>query len=232
MKRVIVMILVAVLMFSFGALADSELNVSGTGTVYLEADRVSVQMGVRLSGEDVALLQQQANETVKEICDSLEAAGLDEKDISTANIYLYPQYDYSGDVEKIVGYTVNNSLSVMTADIENIGKYIDLAFAAGANTFDSINFSVKDDSAARKQALELAVQNAREKAEVIAAAAGKTLGEIELISEGSQQDYYYAANDGLNVVYAKESATEGAATTVRAAQVSVSAKVEICYELK
>jgi len=232
MKRLIAMLGALALMLSFGALADAKLNVSGTGTVYMEADRVSVQMGVRFGGQDVALLQRQANETVKKICESLEQAGLDKKDISTANIYLYPQYDYSGDVERIVGYTINNSLSVTTSDIESIGNYIDIAFAAGANTFDSISFSVKDDSAARKQALELAVQNAREKAEVIAAASGKRLGEIELISEGSQQDYYYTSNDGMNVVYSKEVVTEDAATTVRAAQVSVSAKVEICYELQ
>ena len=232
MKRMLALIAALALMCSFGALADGKLNVTGTGTVYMEADRVSVQMGVRLNGQDVALLQQQANETVKKICDSLENAGLDKKDISTANIYLYPQYDYSGEAEKIVGYTINNSLSVITSDIENIGNYIDIAFAAGANTFDSIQFSVKDDAAACKQALELAVKNAQEKAEIIAAASGKSLGGIEVISEGSQQDYYYAANDGMNVAYARAEATEGAATTVRAAQVSVSAKVEISYELE
>ena len=120
----------------------------------------------------------------------------------------------------------------MTADIENIGTYIDIAFAAGANTFDSISFSVKDDSAARKEALELAVQNAREKAEVIAMAAGKQLGEIEQISEASYQEYSYESNDGANIAYAKEAAAAGVETTVRAAQVSVSAKVEISYELQ
>lgn len=234
MKRIFALLIALVLCCS-AALADSELNVKGIGTVYMDADRVSAQMGVRLNGSDVGELQRQANEIVKNICDSLEKAGLDEKDISTSSIYLYPQYDYSGDTENIVGYTISNSLTVDTRDIDKIGEYIDVAFAAGANTFDSISFSVKDDSAARKQALELAVQNAREKAEVIAAAAGKELGEIECISEDSQADYYYDAsrNDGLNVVYAAESAeAQDVSTTVRAAQVSVSAKVEISYKLK
>lgn len=232
MKRIFALLAAMALMLAFSATAEGRLNVTGTGTVYMEADRVSVQMGVRLSGSDVALLQQQADATVKRICESLEGAGLEKTDISTANIYLYPQYDYSGETEKVAGYTINNTLTVLTADIENIGKYIDLAFAAGANTFDSINFSVKDDSSARMQALELAVQNAHAKAEVIASASGKKLGEIEVISEGSRQDYYYAANDGLNVAYEKAAAEEGAATTVRAAQVSVSASVEISYELE
>lgn len=231
MKRLFAIVLAFTLLTSFGAFAEGLLNVTGTGTVYMEADRVSIQVGVRLSGTDVAALQQEANAIVKNICESLEAEGLDPKDISTANIYLYPQYDYSGEMEKIVGYTINNSLTVQTSEIDKIGGYIDVAFEAGANTFDSINFSVKDDAAARKQALELAVQNAREKAEVIAAASGKTLGGIEVISEGSQQDYYAVRNDGLNIAYAKEEAA-GVATTVRAAQVSVSAQVEISYELE
>jgi len=232
MKRMIAALLVLALLLGTAAMAEGTLNVSGTGTVYMEADRVSATLGVRLSGADVAQLQQQANETVNAICADLEAAGLEKKDIATANIYIYPQYDYIDGGEKIVGYTVNNSLSIQTEEIDRIGNLIDIAFAAGANTFDSISFTAEDDSAARKQALELAVQNAKNKAEIIAAAAGKSLGGILLISEGSQGSYTTYDN-GPNVAYARtEGAAKDSTTIVRAAQVSVSATVEISYELK
>jgi len=79
---------------------------------------------------------------------------------------------------------------------------------------------------------ELAVQNAKNKAEIIAAAAGKSLGGILLISEGSQGSYTTYDN-GPNVAYARtEGAAKDSTTIVRAAQVSVSATVEISYELK
>lgn len=230
MKRVIA-VLVALLMVCGAAFAETEtLNVTGMGTVYVQADRASASLGVTMSGEDLAEVQKRANEAVVAICEALQEAGLDQKNISTNYIYISPRYDYSGDVERMVGYTINNSLTITTENIDSIGAYIDAAFAAGANTFDSINFTVKDDSEIRKQALELAVQDAMEKAEVISAAAGRKLGAIVSISEGEQQDYYYNSASG-SARYADFAVSDGAETTVRAAQVNVSARVQISYAM-
>lgn len=230
MKRVIA-VLVALLMVCGAAFAETEtLNVTGMGTVYVQADRASASLGVTMSGEDLAEVQKRANEAVVAICEALQEAGLDQKNISTNYIYISPRYDYSGDVERMVGYTINNSMTITTENIDSIGAYIDAAFAAGANTFDSINFTVKDDSEIRKQALELAVQDAMEKAEVISAAAGRKLGAIVSISEGEQQDYYYNSTSG-SARYADFAEDAAAGTTVRAAQVNVSARVQISYAM-
>ena len=231
MKRIFAALL-AMLLLCCGALAEVEsLKVTGTGTVYVTADRASASLGVTMTGEDLGELQQQVNETVSAICTALQAAGLDEKDISTNYIYISPRYDYSGDTEKMVGYTINNSLTISTGNIDSIGAYIDAAFSAGANTFDSIAFTVKDDTEARRQALELAVMDAMDKAEVIAGAAGRKLGGIVEISEGSQQDYYYNSTTG-SARYAESAAgAVDAGTTVRAAQVNVTASVGITYAM-
>lgn len=232
MKKLI-SIVMALMMLCSAALADeSRLCVSGNGTVYLEADQVSATLGVMLSGKDLSKVQAEVNETVNRVCDALEAAGLDEKSISTNYIYVSPRYDYGsmGDEQELVGYTVNNSLSILTTDTEAIGMYIDTAFAAGANTFDSISFSVQDDSEAQDKALELAVQEAFRKAEVIAAASNRNIEGILEINEG---DMHASYNNGA-VSYKMELAeAEGAAdTAVRAAQVSVSASVQIIFEIK
>lgn len=232
MKRLAALILALVLL-SCTALADeSKLVVNGTGTVYMAADQASASLGVTMTGEDLAELQRSANETVSAICAALQVAGLDEKGISTNYIYISPRYDYSGDIERMVGYTINNSLTIRTEEMDKIGAYIDAAFASGANTFDSINFTVKDDSDARKQALQIAVQDAREKAEVIAAASGMALESVEEIREVSDNEYYYNSASGSVKYAAAESAAYDAGTTVRAAQVKVTANVEIIYEMK
>ena len=101
------------------------------------------------------------------------------------------------------------------------------------NTFDSISFTVKDDSQAQRKALELAVADAQGKAEVIAAAAGRELGGILTISQGSEDDYsYYNSTAGSGMYMREDSEMDGAATTVRAAQIRVNAQVQISYELK
>lgn len=231
MKRIFTAILALLLLFG-GAMAEMDsLKVTGTGTVYMMADRASASLGVTMTGEDLGELQQQVNETVSAICAALQEAGLDEKDISTNYIYISPRYDYSGEMERMVGYSINNSLTISTERIDSIGTFIDAAFSAGANTFDSIEFTVKDDTAARKQALELAVKDAMDKAEVIAGAAERELGGIVEISEGAQQDYYYNSSYGSACYAESASGAKDVGTTVRAAQVNVTATVGVTYAL-
>ena len=245
MKR-IVAVLLALFLLMGAALADeSTLLVSGSGTVYLDADCVSVTMGVELSGGDLTSLQQQVNATINTICDALIAAGLEEKNIATNQFYVSPRYNYesaysvssasvatsSADQNYISGYTVSNTLSIQTDEIDRIGAYIDAAFAAGANSFNSINFAAKDDSAARKLALERSVADARQKAEIIAAASGKALGDVISICEGGVSSYAKSNSYDGWYEYAMEGSSASGAT-VRASQVVVSANVQITYELK
>lgn len=230
MKKLVSLCLTLALLLSCGALADVELNVTGNGTVYKQADLVSASLGVNMNGVDLEELQQQVNQIVTDICAALVEAGLEEKNISTNYLYISPRYDYSGETEAIIGYSITNTLSIRTENIDKIGSYIDAAFAAGANSFDSIEFTLTDDSEARKQALTLAVEDARAKAETIAAAAGMRISGIDSISEGSQQDYWYNSTSGSVAYAATEDAAMGG-TTVRAAQVKVSADVQVCYEV-
>lgn len=232
MKKIIAILMLLMLLSCTAVADESKLSVSGSGTVYMEADQVSATLGVMLSGKDLAEVQAQVNETVAGVCEALEQAGLDAKNISTNYIYVSPRYDYDngGDEPELAGYTVNSSLSILTSDTDAIGMYIDTAFEAGANQFDSIAFSVKDDSEAKDKALELAVQDAFRKAEVIAAASGKNLEGILEINEGYQNNSYN--NGSVSYKMAFDEATTGLETKVRAAQVSVSANVQITFEIK
>lgn len=232
MKKWMTILMLAAMLLAFGALAESEtLSVTGNGTVYVEADRVRASLGISMQGADLAQLQQDANRTIIAICDSLKAVGLDEKSITTNYIYISPRYDYSESVERMVGYAITNSLSIVTSDIDRIGEYIDAAFSAGANSFDSIEFFISDSSAAQNKALELAVQDAMNKGETIAAASGCKLAGIIEIYEGSQADYY--ANSRAGAKYFAEAAMDSAAgTTVRASQINVSAAVQFTFALE
>ena len=230
MKKVLSIVLAMLMLIGSSALAEKTLNVTGSGTVYLDADIAYASLGVSYTGADLSVIQQQANETIEAVCKAMEEAGLDAKNISTDNINIYPMYDYSENDSKLTGYRIDERLSIHTEDIDALGAYIDAAFAAGANTFDSITFSVKDDSQAKKDALKKAVQDAREKAEVIAEASGEEIDSVVTISENEQYSYYNT--DSRAYIMKSESADAGAGTTVRAAQINVSADVQITYRLK
>ena len=233
MKKMFAMLLcLAILALGTGAaLAEgTKLTVSGSGTVLVESDLAVVTVGVREASTDVLVAQSTVNEKIAAIKQSLLDAGAKESEINTDSINIYANYDYSDNTEVIVGYTANNTLSVRTTDIDNVGALIDAAFAAGANTLDNVQFTVQDDSEAREQALTKAVEDARRKADVLAAAVGLQIASIASIAESG----VYTYDSMRNYAMMDEATTEsgGAGTLVQAALVSVDASVSMEFELQ
>ncbi len=95
--------------------------------------------------------------------------------LRTSGVQLFPIYaaprDGAGQPQ-ISGYRGSYTVLVTLDDLSLIGRVIDGAVEAGANTVLGISFGLKDPSKARREALAKAVREAREKAEAIAQAAG------------------------------------------------------------
>ena len=228
--RVLTIVLIAALLFGCSALAENAiLAVQGTGMVSLDPDTATIQLGVREASKHVNLAQAAVNAKVAKVVAKLKGMGVQDKDIHTSSISIYEDY---GNSSSSMGtrYFAENTLSVTIRDIENAGKYIDAVFAAGANTFSGISFSASDTEAAKKRALELSVENARKKADVLAAAAGMRIAGIKSVTEqgaGFNGDYYN--RNSYDVMM--EKAEEDAETQVFSEQIQVSATVTVEYTM-
>ena len=229
MNRMLAIILAVLMMLAApAALAEGTIVVQGVGSVKVKSDRAGICLGVRETDKELSAAQSRVNEKIAAIVEVLKGMGLAEEAITTNGIGIYPNYNYD-EGETISGYTASNTLYVSVADVDNTGAYIDAAFAAGANSLDYVEFSAVETDEAAAKALQLAVDSAREKAQVLADAAGMKLGDIlEIRDDGSAG---YVSGD----FYAKTNASEtdaGAGTGVMAGMQSVYASVNITYALE
>ena len=232
MRKTIALFFVLVMILGISsAMAEQTITVNGNGETLVTADTAVVSVGVSVRKKDALEAQSAANEVIASIRAALAGAGLKEEDINTGYISLYAVYDYSKDVEEIVAYSASSSLAIKVTDMGRVGEVIDLAFGAGANTLDGVSFSVADDTAARKESLKAAVEDAKEKAAVLAEAAG--LGEIEIqsIEEGTVFNYDSGVNNFSRKTYGEEAAMD-APTVVQAAKICVSAGVTVTFRVK
>ena len=216
-------ILILSLIPSF-AFADSEISVTGTGEVLVPADTAVVSLGVSAADKDVRTAQSMANEAIAAIRSALIEGGIAEEDINTDYINIYAMYDYSAGSEQITGYNANSTLAIRVKDIDRVGEVIDLAFGAGANTLNGINFSATDTTAAKEKAMRLAVADAQSKAEVLADAAGLQIRGIENIAEQNTYSYDKGVMNNFDVEAA------AADTIVQAAKLTVSSSVVITFQ--
>jgi uncharacterized protein YggE len=80
-------------------------------------------------------------------------------------------------------YHARNTLRVNVRQAARVGEIVDAAARAGASVAGAFSFQVADEAAARRALLEAAGRDARAKAETLAAAAGKQVGDPISITE-------------------------------------------------
>lgn len=165
--------------------AMSGISVSGTGKVTGAPDTLTMTFGVSVRKDTVSEAVAIAAARAQAVIDALTSNGVAEEDIQTANYAIYPQYDWDGNKQRLLGYQVNNSVIAKIRDIEGAGEVIDDVTAAGGDevTVSGITFSIEDNEALIEAAREAAWDDAKEKAEQLAALAGVVLGNPTVISE-------------------------------------------------
>ena len=203
------------------------LSVDGQGTGTAAPDMATVTIGVTTQGKDAAKAQNDNAWVSNQIQAAVRGLGIAEKDIQTRNYSFYPNYSTDKDRRnEVTGYTVNNSVIVVVRDIKLTGKVIDAALNNGANEINSLDFSASDTKAVRKVALLNAVQDARDKADIIAKGLGKRIVGIQNVSEGT--GYIETRRFGGNMLMA---VAKDAATPIAPGSLSLTANVHIDFIL-
>lgn len=164
------------------------VSVTGTGKVALVPDRFTFQVGVQTNANTVEDAVNENNRRVAAVIAALKKAGAADRDIQTSGFNIWPQQDYQeGRAPRVLGYQVNNNVTVRSEKIDDAGRLLGIAIGAGVNTAGGLQFEVSDPARGRDQGLKAAFNDARAKAVLLAQAAGRTLGRAIVISEGVQQ---------------------------------------------
>ncbi|WP_337517189.1 SIMPL domain-containing protein [Mitsuokella jalaludinii] len=203
------------------------LSVDGQGTGTAAPDIATVTIGVTTQGKDAAKAQNDNAWVSNQIQAAVRGLGIEEKDIQTRNYSFYPNYSTDKDHRnEVTGYTVNNSVIVVVRDIKLTGKVIDAALSNGANEINSLDFSASDTKAVREVALLNAIQDARDKADIIAKGLGKRIVGIQNVSEST--GYIETRRFGGNMLMA---VAKDAATPIAPGSLSLTANVHIDFIL-
>ena len=217
-----------------GIIARDTVTVSARGRVYAVPDQAELHFGIRTQAETATEAQEENSSKVDAVIEVLQKNGISEKDIQTTTYDISPQYDWNtGDGTHVIGYSVYSALSVRDVEIDDVGKLISACTEAGAGEFNGISYSCTSYEELYAEALKEAVIASKDKASVLAQAAGRTLGEVKMISEG-YQDMTYANRTTKAVYEAAVSVEEDSvgSASLLPGEAEISATVTVTYELE
>ena len=203
-----------------------EITVSGVGSVNVNPDVAYISLGVNTQNVNPKTALEDNNRLIANVIDAIKGMGIAEKDIRTTDFNMYPNYDYSDKSgQRISGYSVNNSVSVVIRDIAIAGDVLGAAADAGANVSGGVQFGLLDNSAAYNEALALAIANASGKAKTIADALGKPIGSPVSVTESlSYYSPYSAGAMNMSV------AADAGGVPVQSGKLTVTANVQMVYD--
>lgn len=208
------------------------LSVNGNGEVAVEPDEATVRLGITRQSPSAREAQEQANEVAQEIFNAITALGVAKDQIQTSTLTLYPVYaphrPERAEEPRIVAYRASNVISVRLEKLTLVGPVIDAGLQAGANQLEGVQFGLKNDLEARKQALTSAVAEARQKAETMAGALNLRLVQVMEVTEGGVSIVrpMFAQREVAMAAVARD-----VATPVSPGQVRIHANVTIRYRI-
>lgn len=170
------------------------IRVTGEGTVIAVPDVAKVTIGTEATENTVEVAQKEVNEDINALIKSLKSDfDIEKEDIKTVNYNIYPEYDYREGSRVFRGFKVTQSVEVTIRNTEDAGEIIAFAGELGLKNVSGLRFTIDDEEQYKQKARELAIENAKEKAEELAEIAGVKLGRIVTFneSEAGRPDVLY-----------------------------------------
>jgi uncharacterized protein YggE len=115
--------------------------------------------------------------------EKLRAAGVPADAIKTVAYDVQYEWDYVNNRRVGKGYVARSTIEVRVDQIDKVGELLEIAGASGATSLGGVRFDLKDRTTLEREALRLAVADARAKADALAAGIGRSIDRVVRIEE-------------------------------------------------
>ncbi len=163
------------------------IRVTGKGSVSVKPDTTCLRITFEGVYKDYEETVRKSAEMTRSLRETIEKSGLPGEDLKTKDFSIQSKYesyrDHNNDYQqRFVGYKFYHRTEIkFPNDNKQLGRILYELSVCPVKVEFSIGYTVKDEDAVKKEVIKRAVENSREKAEVMATAAGVNLGEVQYI---------------------------------------------------
>jgi len=177
---------------SAGTADNRYITVTGVGTISVVPDAVRFNATVSALAPTNAAALSSASKSAAAVRAALKDKGIAVKDIRSANISVYPEYNYTQEAgTKITGYRASQSFDVLVRTASKAGTIIEAVVTAGGDNVQlgGVISTTLNPAAASEEARAAAVANAKSKASSYAKLLGTSIGKVLSLEEQSSPVY-------------------------------------------
>jgi len=207
--------------------------VGADGKFETAPDTALIQFNISAQADSAKEAYDQAAQQAETTRQVLRANGIDPKSAEIGFFSVNPQYDWKNPKHKVIGYQVTTSVRLKLKDFSKIGPVTQQLADATISESQSLSYTLDSTEEAKSKAVADAYRRARASAQSLAAASGRTLGELSYASVDTYENIRVAvplARRGM----ATAMAAQGPAPTEEFSpqNVTVTAHVNAMFVLK
>jgi uncharacterized protein YggE len=200
---------------------------SGEGLVQAVPDRAWITITAESRAGNPRDAQRRNAEAMKPVVDKLRASGIPSEAIRTIGYDLQQEWDFVNNQRVSRGYVARNTIDVRVDAIDRIGELLEMTVGSGATSVGGVRFDLKDRAKLEREALRLAVEDARARADAAAAGAGRSIDRVLRIDAQPSGSPIPAPR----IAMLREQATSDA-PPIAAGQMEIRAQVTLTSALK
>lgn len=182
----VAVVLVAIFVLPRWLFKPAVLSVTGVGRVSIKPEKASLMVTRSDLSSVPAVAIQKGNEAIDQmITDAKMIVGEDAevlKSVYSVTQVSIPQVNSDGQVASSKGYQVVNGFQITFSKVEAVSDLIQKMYEDGAAAVSNINFISQNEDDVNRQAVKLAVEDARKEGKKMTRAMRKILGKMVSVS--------------------------------------------------
>lgn len=238
MKKFTSVLAAALLVFSVAgtnlaaAAEPNTIAVSGMAEQEVAPDMAYIDVGINVRADDAETARTQEAQIASQIRRALLGLAITDNDLQNTSYYLYQEYkvDRNG-VRTADKYVLDSSIKVTVKDLDKLSQVIDNVVEAGATNISNITYALSTQNIIQRQLLATAVENARDKAAVVANAGSRTLGNMLSADINSFDGGTIVAYGANKLRSTTNLAEDGVATKLSPDKIKLNARVQVIFSL-
>lgn len=238
MKKFTSVLAAALLVFSVAgtnlaaAAEPNTIAVSGMAEQEVAPDMAYIDVGINVRAADAETARTQEAQIASQIRRALLGLAITDNDLQNTSYYLYQEYkvDRNG-VRTADKYVLDSSIKVTVKDLDKLSQVIDNVVEAGATNISNITYALSTQNIIQRQLLATAVENASDKAAVVASAGSRTLGNMLSADINSFDGGTIVAYGANKLRSTTNLAEDGVTTKLSPGKIKLNARVQVVFSL-
>ncbi len=160
----------------------NSVYVGADGKFESAPDTAVIQFNISVQDDSAQSAYQHASKESEQVRQVLHANGVEPKAANIGFLTVQPMYDWKNPKQKVIGYRVTTDVTLKLKDFSRIGAITQQLADANVSETQTLNYILENMDEAKNKAVEDAYRRARNSADAIARASGRTVGELSYAS--------------------------------------------------